>query len=98
GQQVEFEQLPVKCIRFDTYECAPLGNAEDRRVRPTQLGRQDPQHWRPSRRTAAAWGPLCLLRTEVCYHGLAKNRHRLVVASALANLFMMRTRLIRLQA
>jgi len=35
--------------------------------------------------------------TKVCYRGLAKNRHRLVVASALANLFMMRTRLLRLQ-
>jgi IS5 family transposase len=35
--------------------------------------------------------------TKVRYRGLAKNRHRLVVACALANLFMMRTRLLRLQ-
>lgn len=35
--------------------------------------------------------------TKVRYRGLAKNRHRLVVASALANLFMMRKRLLRLQ-
>jgi IS5 family transposase len=35
--------------------------------------------------------------TKVCYRGLAKNRHRLVVACALANLFMMRKRLLRLQ-
>lgn len=35
--------------------------------------------------------------TKVCYRGLPKNRHRLVVASALANLFMMRKRLLRLQ-
>jgi IS5 family transposase len=35
--------------------------------------------------------------TKVCYRGLAKNRHRLVVACALANLFMMRNRLLRLQ-
>jgi IS5 family transposase len=35
--------------------------------------------------------------TKVCYRGLAKNRHRLVVASALANLFMMRQRLLRFQ-
>jgi IS5 family transposase len=35
--------------------------------------------------------------TKVCYRGLAKNRHRLVVASALANIFMMRKRLLRLQ-
>ena len=35
--------------------------------------------------------------TKVCYRGLAKNRHRLVIASALANLFMMRKRLLHLQ-
>ena len=35
--------------------------------------------------------------TKVCYRGLAKNRHRLVIASALANLFMVRRRLLRLQ-
>lgn len=35
--------------------------------------------------------------TKVCYRGLAKNRHRLVIACALANLFMMRRRLLRLQ-
>ena len=35
--------------------------------------------------------------TKVCYRGLAKNRHRLVIASALANLFMVRNRLLRLQ-
>jgi transposase, IS5 family len=35
--------------------------------------------------------------TKVRYRGLRKNRHRLVVASALANLFMMRKRLLRLQ-
>jgi IS5 family transposase len=35
--------------------------------------------------------------TKVCYRGLPKNRHRLVVACALANLFMMRRRLLRLQ-
>lgn len=35
--------------------------------------------------------------TKVCYRGLAKNRHRLIIASALANLFMVRKRLLRLQ-
>jgi IS5 family transposase len=35
--------------------------------------------------------------TKVCYRGLAKNRHRLVIASALANLFMVRKRVLRLQ-
>jgi len=35
--------------------------------------------------------------TKVCYRGLAKNRHRLVIACALANLFMARRRLLRLQ-
>jgi IS5 family transposase len=35
--------------------------------------------------------------TKVRYRGLPKNRHRLVVAAALANLFMMRSRLLRFQ-
>jgi IS5 family transposase len=35
--------------------------------------------------------------TKVSCRGLAKNRHRLVVACALANLFMVRKRLLRLQ-
>ena len=35
--------------------------------------------------------------TKVRYRGLLKNRHRLVVAAALANLFMMRNRLLRPQ-
>ena len=33
----------------------------------------------------------------MCYRGFAKNRHRLVVACALANLFIMRKRLLRFQ-
>jgi hypothetical protein len=33
----------------------------------------------------------------VRYRGLAKNTHRLVIACALANLFMVRKRLLRLQ-
>ena len=35
--------------------------------------------------------------TKVCYRGLEKNRHRLVVACALVNLFMARRVLLRLQ-
>lgn len=35
---------------------------------------------------------------KVRYRGLAKNLHRLEVSAALANLFMMRRRLLRLQA
>ena len=35
--------------------------------------------------------------TKVCYRGLAKNRHRLVVPCALANLFMVPKQLLRLQ-
>jgi IS5 family transposase len=35
--------------------------------------------------------------TKVRYRGLLKNRHRLVVAAALTNLFMMRKRLLHLQ-
>lgn len=33
--------------------------------------------------------------TKVCYRGLAKNRHRLVVACALAHLFIARHRVLR---
>lgn len=35
--------------------------------------------------------------TKVCYRGLAKNTHRLVVACALVNLFLARKSLLRLQ-
>lgn len=35
--------------------------------------------------------------TKVCYRGLAKNTHRLVVACALVNLFLTRKALLRLQ-
>lgn len=34
---------------------------------------------------------------KVCYRGIAKNTNRLFVACALANLFMLRRRLLRLQ-
>jgi IS5 family transposase len=33
---------------------------------------------------------------KVCYRGIAKNTNRLFVACALANLFMLRRRLLRL--
>ena len=36
--------------------------------------------------------------TKVCYRGLAKNTHRLVVACALANLFIARKHVLRMQA
>jgi len=36
--------------------------------------------------------------SKVCYRGLAKNTHRLVVACALANLFLARRRVLRWQA
>ena len=39
----------------------------------------------------------CVRLHQGLRRGLAKNRHRFVVASALANLFMMRKRLLRLQ-
>jgi len=35
------------------------------------------------------------VRAKVCYRGLAKNTHRLVVACALANLFIARHRVLR---
>jgi len=36
--------------------------------------------------------------SKVCYRGLAKKTHRLVVACALANLFMARRRVLQCQA
>ena len=57
----------------------------------------------PSRIRARVEHPIGVIKrvfgfTKVCYRGLVKNRHRLVVACALANLFMVRKRLLHLQA
>src|SRR5262249_12749150 len=56
-----------------------------------------------SRNPAPVGPPLGGVQRILCFtkvrpRGLHKNRHRLVVASALANLFMMRKRLLRFQA
>lgn len=80
--------------------CAP--QARDfihRRARTPEL--RATNRWK-SRVRARVEHPIGVIKrvfgfTKVCYRGLAKNRHRLVVASALANLFMMRKRLFRLQ-
>ncbi len=85
--------------------CAP--HARDFTQR--KAGRQQPlsraaratNRWK-SRVRARVEHPLGVIKrifgfTKVCYRGLAKNRHRLVVACALANLFMVRKRLLRPQ-
>lgn len=80
--------------------CAP--QARDfihRRARTPEL--RATNRWK-SRVRARVEHPIGVIKrvfgfTKVCYRGLAKNRHRLVVASALANLFMMRKRVFRLQ-
>lgn len=80
--------------------CAP--HARDfihRRARTPEL--RATNRWK-SRVRARVEHPIGVIKrvfgfTKVCYRGLAKNRHRLLVACALANLFMMRKRLLRLQ-
>jgi transposase, IS5 family len=77
--------------------CAP--HARDFTHR--RSGRRATNRWK-SRIRARVEHPIGVIKrvfgfTKVCYRGLAKNRHRLVVACALANLFMMRKRLLRLQ-
>jgi transposase, IS5 family len=77
--------------------CAP--HARDFIHRRT--GSRDTNRWK-SRIRVRVEHPIGVIKrifgfTKVCYRGLAKNRHRLVVASALANLFMVRKRLLSLQ-
>ena len=77
--------------------CAP--HARDFTHRRT--GSRATNRWK-SRIRARVEHPIGVIKsvfgfTKVCYRGLVKNRHRLVVACALANLFMVRKRLLRLQ-
>jgi IS5 family transposase len=80
--------------------CAPQArDFTQRRARTPQEGATN--RWK-SRIRARVEHPIGIIKrvfrfTKVCYRGLAKNRHRLEVACALANLFMMRKRLLRLQ-
>jgi len=80
--------------------CAPHARDFTHR-RATTPERRATNRWK-SRVRARVEHPIGVIKrvfgfTKVCYRGLAKNRHRLVVACALANLFMRRKRLLRLQ-
>ena len=80
--------------------CAPAARDFTQRRAATAEQRATNQ-WK-SRVRARVEHPIGIIKrvfgfTKVCYRGLRKNRHRLVVACALANLFMMRRRLLRLQ-
>jgi len=80
--------------------CAPHAHDFIHR-RATTPERRATNRWK-SRVRARVEHPIGVIKrvfgfTKVCYRGLVKNRHRLVVACALANLFMMRKRLLRLQ-
>jgi IS5 family transposase len=80
--------------------CAP--HARDFTQHRAATAEQRATNRSKSRVRARAEHPIGIIKrvfgfTKVCYRGLRKNRHRLVVASALANLFMMRKRLLRLQ-
>src|SRR5262245_23579481 len=80
--------------------CAPHARDFTHR-RPTTRATRATNRWK-SRIRARVEHPIGVIKrvfgfTKVCYRGLAKNRHRLVVACALANLFMLRRRLLRLQ-
>jgi len=66
----------------------PLSRAERARNRWTSRVRAKVEH------------PIGVIKrvfgfTKVCYRGLAKNTHRLVVACALANRFIARHRVLR---
>jgi IS5 family transposase len=80
--------------------CAPHARDFIHR-RATTPERRATNRWK-SRIRARVEHPIGVIKrvfgfTKVRYRGLRKNRHRLVVASALANLFMMRKRLLGLQ-
>ncbi len=80
--------------------CAPHARDFIHR-RPTTAAERATNRWKSHIRVRVEH-PIGVIKgvfhfTKVCYRGLAKNRHRLVIAAALANLFMMRRRLLRLQ-
>lgn len=80
--------------------CAP--HARDFTQRRAQTPEERATNRWKSRIRARVEHPIGVIKrvfkfTKVCYRGLAKNRHRLVVVSALANIFMVRKRLLRLQ-
>ncbi len=85
--------------------CAPAARdfTQDKARRHHALSRTEraTNRWK-SRVRAKVEHPIGVLKrvfgfTKVCYRGLAKNTHRLVVACALVNLFMARKFLLRLQ-
>ena len=81
--------------------CAP--QAQDFTQRPARLAPERARNRGKSRVRAKVEHPIGVIKrvfgfTKVCYRGLRKNRHRLVVACALANLFMGRKQLLRLPA
>jgi IS5 family transposase len=82
--------------------CAPHACDFTQDKAPADAAARAANRWK-SRVRAKVEHPIGVIKrvfhfTRVCYRGLAKNRHRLLVASALANLFMVRRRLLRLQA
>jgi IS5 family transposase len=81
--------------------CAPHARDFTQAKAPADAAARAANRWKSQVR-AKVEHPIGVIKrvfhfTKVCYRGLAKNRHRLLVASALANLFMVRKRLLRLQ-
>lgn len=85
--------------------CAPhardFTNRKGSRSQPLSAAERAKNRWKSQVR-AKVEHPIGVIKrvfgfTKVCYRGLPKNLHRLVVACALANLFMVRHYLLRLQ-
>jgi transposase, IS5 family len=85
--------------------CAPhardFTHRKGGRARALSDAERATNHWK-SRVRARVEHPIGVIKrvfgfTKVCYRGLAKNTHRLVVACALANLFIARRRVLRWQ-
>lgn len=85
--------------------CAPhaqdFTHRKGRRSQPLSAAERATNR-RKSRGRARVEHPIGVIKrvfgfTKVCYRGLAKNTHRLVVACALANLFLARRQILRLQ-
>ena len=80
--------------------CAPHAWDFTQRKAPATPAERAANRWKSQVRAKVEY-PIGVIKrvfgfTKVCYRGLAKNRHRLMAACALANLFMVRKHLLRL--
>ena len=91
----------IKVIRGVAPKALDFTQAKASRNRPLSAAERS-KNRNKSKVRAKGEHPILVIKrifgfTKVCYRGIAKNAHRLLVACALTNLYMVRRRLLRLQ-